>query len=163
MLHCFFSERNPFPSHRFKIRDTDSRVRQRNTVIRPILILTQTQSIWNEAKHLNAISLFSFLFFVWFRDWLGRFGRLIITAKDGDPNLLRTEVFKELRQIDGMITNATVTYDGETFTYRDICAKSDDECFQNNILNLDEKMAEVSVCCGNGRYYIIPFMLVDFV
>lgn len=76
--------------------------------------------------------------------FIGRFGRLIITTKDGDPNLLRSEVFKELLLIDGMIVNATVNYDGEIFTYRDICAKSDGECFQNNILNLNEKMAEVS-------------------
>lgn len=75
---------------------------------------------------------------------LGRFGRLIITTKDGDPNLLRSDVFKELRQIDGMIMNATVSFDGETFTYRNVCAKSYDECFQNNILTLEERIAEVS-------------------
>lgn len=69
---------------------------------------------------------------------------MIITTKDGDPNLLRSEVFKELRQIDDMIMNATASYDGESFTYRDICAKSDGECFQNTILNLGDKIDQVS-------------------
>lgn len=76
---------------------------------------------------------------------LGRFGRLIITAKDGDSNLIRREVFEELRILDGMIQNATVYYDGEYFTYKDVCAKWQGECFENDILNLDYVMDDVSI------------------
>lgn len=74
----------------------------------------------------------------------GRFGRVIITTKDGDRNLIRREVFEELRVLDGLIHNATATYDGESFTYKDVCARSLGECFENDILNLDELMDDVS-------------------
>lgn len=45
--------------------------------------------------------------------------------------------------LDDMIQNKTVTYDDDTFTYSDICAKWENECFQNDILNLDQLMDEV--------------------
>ncbi|XP_062562304.1 patched domain-containing protein 3 [Armigeres subalbatus] len=73
----------------------------------------------------------------------GRFGRVIIVSKDEDKNLLRSEVWKELRQLDGIIQNTTVHYDGDTFTYRDMCARWENECFLNDILNLDQIIGEV--------------------
>ncbi|KAK9889581.1 hypothetical protein WA026_006956, partial [Henosepilachna vigintioctopunctata] len=66
-----------------------------------------------------------------------RFGRVIVTSKDGDKNMLRAEIWKELRLLDGLIQNMTVFHDEEYFTYQDICAKWMTECFQNDILNLD--------------------------
>lgn len=74
----------------------------------------------------------------------GRFGHIIVTAKDGDPNLIRHEVFKELRMLDQIIQNTTVMYDGNEFTYDDICARWEDDCFINDILNLDLIMDDVS-------------------
>lgn len=74
----------------------------------------------------------------------GRFGRLIITSKDGDRNLIRSEVFQELRTLDAMVQNATATYDGESFTYQDICARKDGYCFENSILYLNDIMDDVS-------------------
>lgn len=73
----------------------------------------------------------------------GRFGRVIVTTKDGDRNMIRREVFQELRILDQMIQNATATYDGAQYTYNDICARWDGDCFQNDILNLDYLMDEV--------------------
>lgn len=75
----------------------------------------------------------------------GRFGRVIITTKDGDPNLIRREVFEELRTLDGLIHNATAVYDGESFRYNDICARKAGDCFENDILNVDLLMDEVSL------------------
>ncbi|XP_076276527.1 patched domain-containing protein isoform X5 [Lasioglossum baleicum] len=66
----------------------------------------------------------------------GRFGHVIITSKDGVDNLLRTAVFDELMQLDNMIRSARATYEGEEFTYEQICARWLDECFTNDILNL---------------------------
>lgn len=74
----------------------------------------------------------------------GRFGRVIVTTKDGDRNMLRADVFRELRQLDDIIQNSTVTYDGETFTYKDACARWENECFANDILNLDHIIKDVS-------------------
>lgn len=74
----------------------------------------------------------------------GRFGRVIVIPKDGDENMLRREIFMELRQLDNLIQNATTTYDGDTFTYKDNCARWENECFENDILNLDALMDDVS-------------------
>lgn len=76
----------------------------------------------------------------------GRFGRVIIIAKDDNENLLRQEVWRELRLLDDLIQNATVEYDGDTFTYRQACAKWETECFSNDILNLDQILEGVSDC-----------------
>jgi hypothetical protein len=70
---------------------------------------------------------------------------VIVTSKDGNKNLLRTVVWKELRLLDGIIQNMTVYHDYEYFTYKDICAKWMSECFQNDILNLDYIMDDVSM------------------
>lgn len=74
---------------------------------------------------------------------IGRFGRVIITSKDGDENLLRTSVWKELRELDEIIQNTTVEYDGDVFSYRTICARWEGECFSNDILNLHYILPEV--------------------
>lgn len=92
----------------------------------------------------------------------GRFGRVIITTKDGDRNLIRREVFEELRILDGIIHNATAIYDGEAYRYKDICARSLGECFENDILNLDELMDEVSqeflkILLGFDNYLFVFF------
>ncbi|XP_033320041.1 patched domain-containing protein 3 isoform X2 [Bombus bifarius] len=73
----------------------------------------------------------------------GRFGHVIITSKDGNDNLLRTVVFDELRQLDKMIRNTKATYEGEEFTYSQICAKWLDTCFNNDILDLHHVIEDV--------------------
>lgn len=75
----------------------------------------------------------------------GRFGRVIVVSKDNDTNMLRTEVWKELRQLDDLVQNVTVNLpSGETFTYREECARWEGQCFTNDILNLDKIIGEVS-------------------
>lgn len=68
-----------------------------------------------------------------------------MVTKDGDENMLREEVFQELRQLDNLIQNASVHYDGEFYSYNDICARWGDECFANDILNLDQILGDVSI------------------
>lgn len=60
---------------------------------------------------------------------------------------MRREVFAELRILDDIIQNTTAVYDGERYTYDDICARWDDSCFSNDILNLDQIMDEVRDGC----------------
>lgn len=69
---------------------------------------------------------------------------MIVISKDDDKNMLRKEVFQELRLLDDIIQNATVKYDDEYYTYRDVCARWENECFLNDILNLDYIMDDVS-------------------
>lgn len=60
--------------------------------------------------------------------------------------MLRTEVWKELRELDDLVQNITVTMPtGETFTYKEECARWEGQCFVNDILNLDKIMGEVSL------------------
>ncbi|XP_063531515.1 patched domain-containing protein 3 [Cydia strobilella] len=74
----------------------------------------------------------------------GRFGRTIIVPKDNNTNMLRAEVWRELRQLDELVQNITVTLpNGETFTYKEECAKWEGQCFTNDILNLDKIIEEV--------------------
>ncbi|KAF3430194.1 hypothetical protein E2986_13313 [Frieseomelitta varia] len=73
----------------------------------------------------------------------GRFGHVIITSKDGNENLLRAAVFDELRQLDKEIRNTKATYEGEEFTYSQICAKWLDTCFNNDILDLHHVIEDV--------------------
>lgn len=70
---------------------------------------------------------------------------MIVTAKDGNKNMLRANIWKELRLLDGIIRNLTVFYDDEYYKYEDICAKWLSECFQNDILNLDYVIEDVSI------------------
>jgi hypothetical protein len=84
------------------------------------------------------------LYFLFLDSISGRFGRVIITSKDNDENILRSEVWKELRLLDDIIQNTTVEYDGDIFSYREICARWEGECFTNDILNLDYILPEVS-------------------
>ncbi|XP_025835862.1 patched domain-containing protein 3 [Agrilus planipennis] len=89
----------------------------------------------------------------------GRFGRVIVTANDGDRNMLRVNVWKELRLLDDIIRNITVYADDEYFRYEDICARWMDECFKNDILNLDVIMNQVE----SGELNLtFPLMLNPF-
>lgn len=78
--------------------------------------------------------------------YIGRFGRVIITSKiEIDGNLITNEVFKELRLLDDLIQNTTINYDSEEYTYNTICARWEDDCFVNDILNLDYILDDVSI------------------
>lgn len=75
----------------------------------------------------------------------GRFGRVIVTTKDGNENMIRPEVFRELRILDQIIQNTTAYYDDESYSYEKVCARWENECFTNDILNLDYIMDEVKI------------------
>ncbi|KAG7207898.1 hypothetical protein KM043_009492 [Ampulex compressa] len=73
----------------------------------------------------------------------GRFGHVIIIPKDGDGNMLRSVIWEELRELDKIIKNVQAEYEGETFTYEQICARWLDQCFTNDILNLHHVIDDV--------------------
>lgn len=74
---------------------------------------------------------------------------MIVVTKDHDKNMLRADVFKELRLLDELIRNATVNFEGESYTYREACARWENECYTNDILNLDYIIDDVSCHIGN--------------
>lgn len=87
-------------------------------------------------------------------------------AKDNNTNLLRTEIWKELRELDDLVQNVTVTLPtGETFTYREECARWEGQCFVNDILNLDKIIGEVMIIlpaklCDGNRVLLVQ--LTDY-
>ena len=53
---------------------------------------------------------------------LAKYGRVIVTTKQSDGNVLKEDVFKEVAQLDKDIRNITVDVDGTRYTYTDLCA-----------------------------------------
>lgn len=70
---------------------------------------------------------------------------MIAIPRHGDDMLTR-EIWEELRMLDDLIRNATVPWGGEggDFQYEQVCARWQDNCFANDILNLDHVIDEVS-------------------
>lgn len=56
--------------------------------------------------------------------------------------------------LDDIIQNTTLEFDGEVFSYRQICARWEGECFTNDILNLDYILPEVMTddCDFKGKF-----------
>ncbi|KAH7645581.1 patched domain-containing protein 3-like [Dermatophagoides farinae] len=79
----------------------------------------------------------------------GRFGRLIITARDGG-SVLRRSVWNELMQLDSAIKNLTIEWDDKIYRYQDMCAKHEFKCFNNDILDFDNKIDDIEA----NRYFL---------
>lgn len=72
----------------------------------------------------------------------GRFGRLIVTTKDGG-SVLRRSVWDEVMQLDSAIRNLTISWDDLTWKYDDLCARTEFKCFTNDILDFDSKIDDI--------------------
>ncbi|XP_044014155.1 patched domain-containing protein 3-like [Aphidius gifuensis] len=92
----------------------------------------------------------------------GRFGHIIIVSKDQDENILRGEAFRELKILDDMITNATLEYDSQSFTFKDICARWENECSSNKILDLDEILNKPDIYGIESINFPVMFSPIDF-
>lgn len=82
---------------------------------------------------------------------VGKFGRVIITAKDGG-SILRTDIWDSLLYLEGLVYNVTVEHEGSLLNYRDICAKWDGYCKVNEIMNLAGLMPEIESLAFNLSY-----------
>jgi len=69
---------------------------------------------------------------------------MIIVPKAGD-NMLTSAIWSELRRLDEIVKNVTITYgdDGQRYTYKDLCARWIDACFENDVLNLDAVIDQI--------------------
>ncbi|XP_070560774.1 patched domain-containing protein 3-like [Ptychodera flava] len=66
---------------------------------------------------------------------LGRYGRLILTSRDGG-NVLRESVLREILEINSYVLKLNTTDDGERYQFEELCGKWDGTCNQNIILSL---------------------------
>ncbi|XP_069953397.1 patched domain-containing protein 3-like [Cherax quadricarinatus] len=86
---------------------------------------------------------------------MGRYARLIITAKD-EATLLRTHIWEEIMSLNSLVHSINVLMENEEVGYNDLCAIWDSKCFENNVLDLHEFMPEIE----NGTFTLTyPFML----
>ena len=53
---------------------------------------------------------------------LGEYGRMIVTAKEADGNVLTSDVLQEVEELDNAIRNMTVVISGTTYNYTHLCA-----------------------------------------
>ncbi|XP_023229978.1 patched domain-containing protein 1-like [Centruroides sculpturatus] len=67
---------------------------------------------------------------------------LVYLLKRGGGNMLDENVFSNVSLIDEVIQNVTFDSDGKQKGYLDVCALSNDKCFQNPII---EVMSEVGI------------------
>jgi hypothetical protein len=72
----------------------------------------------------------------------GRFGRILILAKDGG-SVLRTSIFSEIVKLDSYIQNMTFEYDGDSYRYDQICARLNGRCFSNDVLDFADQMQDI--------------------
>lgn len=72
----------------------------------------------------------------------GRFGRLIIVAKD-EGNILRRHIWDEIMLLDESIRNMTIEWDDSPWKYEDLCARQDFKCWNNDILDFDARITEI--------------------
>lgn len=72
----------------------------------------------------------------------GRFGRLIVTAKDGG-DILRRSIWNDLIQLDRAIKNLTIVWDDAQYKYDSMCARQEFKCWNNDILDFDSKISDI--------------------
>ncbi|XP_067137436.1 patched domain-containing protein 3-like [Centruroides vittatus] len=71
---------------------------------------------------------------------LKAYGSIIAKTKDGG-SMLRESIFQEIQKLDWMVRNMTVTHKKRNLTYADICRKTKEICFRNDVLNLVDKLS----------------------
>jgi hypothetical protein len=72
----------------------------------------------------------------------GRFGRIIIVPKD-EGNVLRRSIWDEIMHLDQTIRNMTIEWDDSFWKYENLCAKQDYKCWSNDILDFDNRIADI--------------------
>ena len=83
----------------------------------------------------------------------GRYGRIIIVAKDGG-SLLREKVFQQIEIVDALVQNITVHHkeDGRDYSYYDLCAISNGYCWDNSVLGIGRHMFDIESGALNLTY-----------
>ncbi|XP_067119622.1 patched domain-containing protein 3-like [Centruroides vittatus] len=79
-----------------------------------------------------------------------------IIAKDG-LSILRENVFKEIVQFNKIITNWNVNYESKNWTYKQLCAKYNNQCPLNFGLLLDKKIEKFR----EGKFKVVYPIEID--
>lgn len=74
--------------------------------------------------------------------------RLFVVALDGGT-LLRTSVWDEIRALDKVIHDLRFEWDEEELSYGVLCARWEDECYENDVLELGNNGLMDKIEAGN--------------
>ncbi|XP_040572287.1 patched domain-containing protein 3 isoform X2 [Lepeophtheirus salmonis] len=83
----------------------------------------------------------------------GKFGRIIVAAKDGG-SMLDSNLWNQLLYLDQLVYNISLEYEHSTYTYTDLCAHWNSYCYDNEILRLSSIMGSVETGAINLTYPI---------
>ena len=72
----------------------------------------------------------------------GKFGRVIVAAKDGG-SMLRSELWNQILYLDQVIFNVSVLHEGNKLDYPTLCAQWNTYCYDNEILRMANLMPEI--------------------
>ncbi|KAL7644466.1 UNVERIFIED_CONTAM: hypothetical protein RMT77_005298 [Armadillidium vulgare] len=84
------------------------------------------------------------------------YGRILIEAKD-ERSIFRKHIWDEAIGLNETVTNFTINYKGRHYSYKDICAKWDNQCISNKVLDLYEYIESIE----NGSFKINYPMMVS--
>ncbi|KAL7644515.1 UNVERIFIED_CONTAM: hypothetical protein RMT77_005347 [Armadillidium vulgare] len=87
------------------------------------------------------------------------FGRVLIEPKD-HGSIFRNYLWKEILNINEVLTNFTITYEGKSYSYKDLCAIWDKKCIPNPVLDLYDKVDQIENGFMKLNYPIMIFPLV---
>jgi len=85
---------------------------------------------------------------------------LILTANDGGT-LLRSSIWNEILELDEIMKNTTISWKGQEFKYKNLCAQWGNDCFENRFLDFASLIPEIE----NGSFriaYPIMFNPINF-
>lgn len=57
--------------------------------------------------------------------------------------LLRQDVFKEIVALDKLMHNISIIWDEDEYRYDNLCAAWEGDCYENDVLELDDSMADI--------------------
>ena len=56
---------------------------------------------------------------------------------------MRSEVWKEINELDDLIHNVKIIHDEDEFKYDTLCARWEEDCYENDVLELGEIMDQI--------------------
>lgn len=85
---------------------------------------------------------------------MGRFARVLLDTKDGGT-VLREHVYNEMVYTDAIIQNITITWNKNTYRYKDLCAKDGGSCYNNDMLDFKQRIKDIE-----NRTYLLKYPIM---
>ena len=70
---------------------------------------------------------------------------VVLIMDKNERSILKADIFKEIVQLNEIIQNITISFEGEELRFKDLCAKWKDECIGNEVLGMAELMVDVEM------------------